>query len=277
MSLKSSENEQLFPKHQCNTGISFLLLFLVPNILSIDRQTNEERVGTDSENFLSFSRNEPLHLLLDADVVNDEEETLLSSIPRTRRRNISLIQCQSNSFFQWEQFLVKSQQVLFFVVLAFAFDRHAKSFAFSFCEIVGGVQGAFIFFAEVAQTCHDDRVVELKEQLVVEEVDGEWQEGKVKEEGRGRTKESAPWIWPWMTKSLLMTWAMRCAVSSSSVDQCALCARSTHDVHHAIFGVNVVIGVLVVHCELHVVRVDPIVVCDDVVSSSHTCSHSFSS
>ena len=51
----------------------------------------------------------------------------------------------------------------------------------------------------------------------------------------------------------------------TSVGQCALCARSTHDVHHAIVGVNVVIGVLVVHCELHVVRVDPVVVCDDVV------------
>ena len=51
----------------------------------------------------------------------------------------------------------------------------------------------------------------------------------------------------------------------TSVDQCALRARSTHDVHHAIVGVNVVIGVLVVHCELHViVRVDP-VVCDDAV------------
>ena len=46
----------------------------------------------------------------------------------------------------------------------------------------------------VAQICHDDRVVELKEQLVVEEVDGEGLEGKVKEEGRGRIKESAPWI-----------------------------------------------------------------------------------
>ena len=50
----------------------------------------------------------------------------------------------------------------------------------------------------------------------------------------------------------------------TSVDQCAPCACSTHDVHHAIVGVNVVIGVLVVHCELHVVRVDPIVVCDAV-------------
>ena len=52
----------------------------------------------------------------------------------------------------------------------------------------------------------------------------------------------------------------------TSVDQCALRARSTHDVHHAIVGVNVVIGVLVVHCELLVVRVVPlVVVCDDAV------------
>ena len=50
-----------------------------------------------------------------------------------------------------------------------------------------------------------------------------------------------------------------------SVEQCALCASSTHDVHHAIVGVNVVIGVLVVHCELLVVRVVPLVVCDDAV------------
>ena len=42
-------------------------------------------------------------------------------------------------------------------------------------------------------------------------------------------------------------------------------ADSTHDVHHAIVGVNVVIGVLVVHCELLVVRVVPLVVCDDAV------------
>ena len=60
---------------------------------------------------------------------------------------------------------------------------------------------------------------------------------------------------------------MRCAVSSSSVEQCALCADSTHDVHHAIVEVNIVIGVLVVHCELLVVRVVPVVVvvCDDAV------------
>ena len=59
------------------------------------------------------------------------------------------------------------------------------------CEGVGGVQGALtLFCGGVAQTCHDDRVVELKEQLVVEEVDGEGQERKVKEEGR-RQRERA--------------------------------------------------------------------------------------
>ena len=54
-------------------------------------------------------------------------------------------------------------------------------------------------------------------------------------------------------------------MSSSSVEQCALCADSMHDVHHAIVEVNVVIGVLVVHCELLVVRVVPAVVDDAVV------------
>ena len=59
------------------------------------------------------------------------------------------------------------------------------------CEGVGGVQGALtLFCGGVAQAFHDNRVVELKEQLVVEEVDGEGQEGKVKEEGRGRIKEN---------------------------------------------------------------------------------------
>ena len=85
-------------------------------MLSIDRQTNEQIVRIDCEDFPSFSRNEPLRLLLDALAVNDEEDQLLSSIPRIRRENIFLVQYQSNSF-QWERFLVKSQQVLFIVVL----------------------------------------------------------------------------------------------------------------------------------------------------------------
>ena len=53
---------------------------------------------------------------------------------------------------------------------------------------------------------------------------------------------------------------------TSSVEECALCASSAHDVHHASVCVNVVIGVLVVHCELHVVvRVHVIPLCDDAV------------
>ena len=56
-----------------------------------------------------------------------------------------------------------------------------------------GVQGVLTLFCSgVAQTCHDDRVVELKEQLGIEEEDGEGQEEKVREEGRDRVKENAP-------------------------------------------------------------------------------------
>ena len=61
------------------------------------------------------------------------------------------------------------------------------------CEGSGDVVGVItLIVGGVAQAFHDDRVVDLRVQLVVEEVDGEGQEGKVKEEGRGRIKESAP-------------------------------------------------------------------------------------
>ena len=53
--------------------------------------------------------------------------------------------------------------------------------------------------------------------------------------------------------------------------ECALCASSAHDVDHACVCVNVVIGVLVVLCELHViVRVHVISLCGDVVDGQHT-------
>ena len=39
--LEALGNKQLLLSHQYNTGISFLLLLLLPNMLSIDRQTNE--------------------------------------------------------------------------------------------------------------------------------------------------------------------------------------------------------------------------------------------
>ena len=54
-------------------------------------------------------------------------------------------------------------------------------------------------------------------------------------------------------------------MSSAGVEECALRARSTHGVHHAIVEVNIVIGVVI--GELHVVvRVHVrLVVCDDAV------------
>ena len=56
-----------------------------------------------------------------------------------------------------------------------------------------GVQGVLTLFCSgAAQACHDDRVVELKEQLEVEEEDGDRQEEEEEVEGEKRVKESAP-------------------------------------------------------------------------------------
>ena len=71
----------------------------------------------DSEDFPLLSRHDTLHHLLDVVSVNDEEDESHSSKPRTRRETVSQVQYRSNSFFSWEQFLMKSQQVLIFVVL----------------------------------------------------------------------------------------------------------------------------------------------------------------
>ena len=55
------------------------------------------------------------------------------------------------------------------------------------CERGEGVQDVLtLFCSETAQVCHDDRVVELKEQLDVEEEDGDRQEEEEED------KESAP-------------------------------------------------------------------------------------
>ena len=59
---------------------------------------------------------------------------------------------------------------------------------------------------------------------------------------------------------------MRCETTSPGVTECAPCASSVYHVHHASVCVNVVIGVLVVLCELHVtVRVHVIPLCGAVV------------
>ena len=44
------------------------------------------------------------------------------------------------------------------------------------------------------QVCNDDRVVEVKEQLEVEEEDGDRQDEKVEVEREKRVKESASWM-----------------------------------------------------------------------------------
>ena len=67
---------------------------------------------------------------------------------------------------------------------------------------------------------------------------------------------------------------MKCEMTSPSVEEYALRARSTHGVHHAIVEVNIVIGVVL--GELHVVvrvHIPLVVVCDDAVVRSHTWSH----
>ena len=56
-----------------------------------------------------------------------------------------------------------------------------------------GVQGVLTLFCSgAAQACHDDRVVELKEQLEVEEEDGDRQEEKEEVEREKRVKEMRP-------------------------------------------------------------------------------------
>ena len=116
-----------------------------------------------------------------------------------------------------------------------------------------------------AQTCHDDRVVELKESLGIEEVDGEGQGRKSKgrresssqrERAMSMTVDDCEWT------QNLRPGGVRC---HHQVWNSALYVQTqTHD-DHAIVEVNVVIGGPVVHCELLVVRVVPVVVFGDAV------------
>ena len=56
-----------------------------------------------------------------------------------------------------------------------------------------GVQGVLtLFYSGAAKVCHDDRVAELKEQLEVEEEDGDRQEEKVQVQREKRIKEVRP-------------------------------------------------------------------------------------
>ena len=56
-----------------------------------------------------------------------------------------------------------------------------------------GVQGVLsLFCSGAAQVCHDDRVVDLKEQLEVEEEDGDRQEEEVEVDSGEASQRGAP-------------------------------------------------------------------------------------
>ena len=130
------------------------------------------------------------------------------------------------------------------------------------CEGGGDVVGVVTpLVGGVAQAFHGDQVVELRVQLAVQEVEGkeEDRKGQVEAEEEKRLKEVRSWMTMEMFMTRLRSWANEVW---DDIKECALCASSVYHVHHASICANVVIGVLVVLCELHVTRV---VVVDAVV------------
>ena len=129
------------------------------------------------------------------------------------------------------------------------------------------VQGVLTLFCSgTAQVCHVLRVVELKEQLEVEEEDGDRLEEKVEEKGEVDSKRLRH---GWNEDDCECAQNLSHEVSGVIMNctRCAVRADSVH-VRHAsvevqVQCVNVVIGVVL--GELLVVRVVPLVVCDDAV------------
>ena len=135
------------------------------------------------------------------------------------------------------------------------------------------VQGVLTLFCSGAAqvVCHALRVVELREQLEVEEEDGDRQEEKRRSrKWRGSNQRDAPMV---MTvddnevRSELESWNAKCE-TITTVEQCAVRADSVH-VRHAtvemqVQCVNVVIGVVLVVLLVDV-RVVPVLLCDAVV------------
>ena len=124
-----------------------------------------------------------------------------------------------------------------------------------------GVQGVLILFGRGrAQVCHDLRVEELREQLEVEEKDGDRQEEEVEEKGEVESRRVRHgWNEDDCECAQNLSHEVCGVITNRDCEQCAICADSMHVVRHAIVEVNVVIGVLVVHGELLVVvRVIPI-------------------
>ena len=135
------------------------------------------------------------------------------------------------------------------------------------CERGEGVRGVLTLFCSgAAQVCHDLLVVELREQLEVEEEDGDRQEEKVEEKGEvesRRTHHGDGHGWRYESAQDLSHEVCGVIISCGT----KMRAVSVH-VRHAslavqVHCVSVVIGVVL--GELLVVRVVPIVVCDDAV------------
>ena len=127
----------------------------------------------------------------------------------------------------------------------------SRRWAYNMCKSGKSSRCLSLFCDGVAQTCHDGRVVELKELLVVEEVVGE----KSGRKSKGRKEKS-------YQRNCVMMMTMdecemnseleskKCEMTSSSVEECASRARSTHGVQHEIVEINIVIDVVL--GELHV-------------------------
>ena len=91
-----------------------------------------------------------------------------------------------------------------------------------------GVQGVLTLFCiGAAQVCHDDRVVELKEQLEVEEEDGDRQEEKEEvESGEASQGECAMLMTMDGDMKCAQNLSHECAMSSLSVEQRCACSLS---------------------------------------------------
>ena len=109
------------------------------------------------------------------------------------------------------------------------------------------VQGVLTLFCSGAAqvVCHALRVGELREQLEVEEEDGDRQEGEVEVESGEANQRGCTMIMTMDGNVKVLrtwTWHVKCE-TITTVEQCAVRADSVH-VRHAIVEVNVVIGVL---------------------------------
>ena len=114
--LEELGDKQLFLKYQCSSDISFLVLLLLPSIISNDRLTNVILVEIDFDDNSWSCRIELLRRFLVVLFESVEEDWLLSSKSRTQREKNLLVQYQS-TFFHSSEWCSVNQQVLFFVVL----------------------------------------------------------------------------------------------------------------------------------------------------------------